>query len=104
MHRKRRGARGRFPIQPRIVEIPKAKKMTPEPMSDSSAIYIDLAEIEALRLVDLEGLYQEEAGRAMGVSRGTIWRILASARKKVILSLFEGRPLIVGLPADNTED
>ena len=86
MHRQRRGGRGRFPIQPKIGRKP---------------IHIDLAETEVLRLVDLEGLYQEQAGLSMGVSRGTIWRLLASAREKVTRSIFEGRPLMVGLPAED---
>jgi predicted DNA-binding protein (UPF0251 family) len=32
----------------------------------------------------------------MGVSRGTIWRLLSSARKKVAESIFEGRTLVIG--------
>jgi hypothetical protein len=76
------------------------KKMTPEPSGTDEPIYIDLAETEVLRLVDLEGLYQEQAGNSLGVSRGTVWRLLASAREKVTRSIFEGRPLIVGFPLD----
>ena len=75
--------------------------MSPEPPSVREPIHIDLAETEVLRLVDLEGLYQEQAGLSMGVSRGTIWRLLASAREKVTRSIFEGRPLMVGLPAED---
>ena len=100
MHRRRRGGRGRFPIQPKIGRKPRVKKMTPEPSGTDEPIYIDLAETEVLRLVDLEGLYQEQAGNSLGVSRGTVWRLLASAREKVTRSIFEGRPLIVGFPLD----
>ncbi|MFW9908861.1 MAG: DUF134 domain-containing protein [Candidatus Thorarchaeota archaeon] len=96
MHRRRRGGRGRFPIQPNIGKKPKAERLIPKPLSQENEIYIDLAEAEVLRLVDIEGLYQEQAGNKMGVSRGTIWRLLASARRKVAQSLFEGRPLVVG--------
>jgi len=56
-------------------------------------MFIDRAELEAFRLVDLEGLSQEEAGKRMGVSRGTVWRLLQSARKKTAQALTEGRPL-----------
>jgi len=56
---------------------------------------IEPAEVEALRLVDLEGLSQEEAGKEMGVSRGTVWRLLQSARRKVAQALTEARPLKV---------
>ena len=101
MTRKRKGGRGRFPIQPKIKGTPHAKKMVPEPKGSDESIYIDLAEVEVLRLVDLEGMYQEQAGSAMGVSRGTIWRLLVSAREKVTRSIVEGRPLIVGLPTED---
>ncbi|MHA1654420.1 MAG: DUF134 domain-containing protein [Candidatus Thorarchaeota archaeon] len=101
MHRRRRGARGRFPIQPVIGKKPAAKRMLPEPMAAPEPIHIDLAETEVLRLVDLEGLYQENAGAMMGLSRGTIWRLLVSARRKIVQALFEGRPLVVGHPSDD---
>ncbi len=100
MQRRRKGGRGRFPIQPRIGRKPRAEKMTPEPSGTEVPIHIDLAEVEVLRLVDLEGLYQEQAGKQMGVSRGTIWRLLASAREKVTRSIYEGRPLVVGFPLE----
>jgi hypothetical protein len=69
--------------------------MNPEPVQNIEAIFLDLAEAEVLRLVDLEGLYQEQAGSTMGLSRGTVWRILESARRKVVRSIYEGRCLII---------
>jgi len=63
-------------------------------------IFMTYEEFEALRLVDYEGLTQEEAGKKMGVSRGTVWRALSSARKKVAQMLVEGRELII-LPQGN---
>ena len=101
MHRKRAGRRGRFPIQPKIGKKPKVERLSPKPQSEGEAIYLDLAEAEVLRLVDIEGMYQEQAGNMMGVSRGTIWRLLTSARKKIASSLFEGRTLIVGISEKN---
>ena len=100
LHRRRRGVRGRFPIQPNIGKKPKVERMSPHPESNSNPIYLDLAEAEVLRLVDIDGLYQEQAGLKMGISRGTVWRLLASARMKKANSIFEGRPLILGLPED----
>lgn len=58
-------------------------------------IFMTYEEFEALRLVDHEGFTQEEAGKRMGVSRGSVWRALSSARKKVALMLVEGRELII---------
>jgi len=63
-------------------------------------IFMTYEEFEAIRLVDYEGLTQEEAGKRMGVSRGTVWRALSSARKKVAQMLVEGRELII-LPQGN---
>ena len=96
MRRRRRGHRGRFPIQPKIGARPRANVMIPEPIAADVPIYLDLAEIEVLRLVDLEGMYQEQAGDTMGFSRGTVWRLLQGAREKVVRAIFEGRPLVVG--------
>lgn len=51
-------------------------------------------ELEALKLCDLEGLFQEQAGERMGVSRGTVQRLLASARHKTADALVSGAALI----------
>jgi len=53
-------------------------------------------ELEALRLCDVEGLTQEEAGAKMGISRGTVQRLLASGRKKMISALLESKALFIG--------
>ena len=53
-------------------------------------------ELEVLRLCDLKGLVQEESGRRMGVSRGTVQRLLASARQKTAQALVEGAALVIG--------
>ncbi len=50
-------------------------------------------ELEALHLCDGLGLTQEEAGERMGVSRGTVQRLLAEARRKVATALVEGKAL-----------
>jgi len=68
---------------------PSGPQANPEPM------YLEPAELEAFRLVDLEGLSQEEAGEKMGVSRGTVWRLLESVRKKTVQALTEGRPILL---------
>jgi predicted DNA-binding protein (UPF0251 family) len=68
---------------------------TPTPQTNPTPILLELAEIEAFRLVDVEGLSQEDAGLKMGVSRGTVWRLLQSARKKAAQALTEGRPLVI---------
>jgi len=50
-------------------------------------------EIEAIRLADFEGLYQEDAAKEMEVSRPTFSRILSSARKKIANALINGKAI-----------
>jgi predicted DNA-binding protein (UPF0251 family) len=53
-------------------------------------------ELEAVRLADVEGLYQEAAAEQMGVSRPTFARILARARSVVARALVEQNLLVIG--------
>jgi predicted DNA-binding protein (UPF0251 family) len=48
-------------------------------------------EIELIRLIDLDGLEQEEAAERLGVSRKTAWRDLHEARRKIADALVNGR-------------
>ncbi len=93
--RRRRGRRGRFPKPVSLGQVPIVDRFTPSPQANPEPIYIEPAELEALRLVDLEGLSQEEAGERMGVSRGTVWRLLQRARKKTARALTESRPILI---------
>jgi len=56
-----------------------------------SVIHFD--ELEAMRLVDGEGLKQSEAAERMGISQPTVARLLASGRKKTALALAHGQAL-----------
>ena len=73
----------------------RAFKPTGIPMTKIEKIPIRRDELEALRLCDKEGLTQEEAGEKMKVSRGTVQRILSSARKKSAIALTECKALIL---------
>ena len=67
-------------------------------------------ELEALRLVDLEGLTQEEAAQEMkpendSLSRGNINRYLQNAREKVVKALLQSETIkIVVINTQNKED
>jgi predicted DNA-binding protein (UPF0251 family) len=63
------------------------------PMTDLEEVGLGMDELEALRLADLEGCYQEDAAKAMGVSRQTFARIVESARRKVAEALVNGKAL-----------
>jgi predicted DNA-binding protein (UPF0251 family) len=57
---------------------------------EQQTVILTLEELEAIRLVDLEGMYQEEAALEMGVSRKTLWNDLKAGRKKVAEALING--------------
>ncbi len=52
-----------------------------------------LDELEALRLADLDGLYQATAAARMGVSRQTFGNIVERARRKVADVLVHSKAL-----------
>jgi predicted DNA-binding protein (UPF0251 family) len=72
----------------------KAFKPTCIPMAEVGKISMQREELEALKLCDLDDLTQAEAGKRMGVSRGTIQRTLAAARKKVAMALSRGKAIV----------
>ena len=48
-------------------------------------------EFEAIRLADLEGLYQEDAAKEMNISRQTLGNILSSAHRKIADAIVNGK-------------
>ncbi|PKL24734.1 MAG: hypothetical protein CVV47_09890 [Spirochaetae bacterium HGW-Spirochaetae-3] len=56
-------------------------------------VVLGLDGAEAIRLADLDGLYQEAAARRMGVSRQTFGRILEEAHRVVADALINGKAL-----------
>jgi predicted DNA-binding protein (UPF0251 family) len=73
--RHRYGGRGRFPKPVTLGSIPPITSFIPNPSRTPEPILIEFAEVEAFRIVDMEGLSQEAAGQKMSISRGTIWRL-----------------------------
>jgi predicted DNA-binding protein (UPF0251 family) len=65
----------------------------PEGCPKIQAISITLEELEAVRLVDLLDLDQEEAAFYMGISRKALWNDLMNARKKIAAALVYGMGL-----------
>ena len=52
-------------------------------------------ELEAIRLADFEGLYQQECADKMGISRPTFSRLVESARKKIADALLHAKALSI---------
>ena len=84
--RKKRCCEGKLPGQ--------AFKPNGIPLCELKQITLGQDELETLRLCDFEGLFQKEAGVRMGISRGTVQRLLTSARKKTAEALVSGSALV----------
>ena len=63
------------------------------PLSMLEEVILTVDEFEAIRLADLESLYQDKAAEKMNVSRQTFGRIIESAHKKVAEALVQGKAL-----------
>lgn len=74
---------------------PVATSFHPQGVSrrDREEVVLTLDELEALRLADFEGLYQEQAAERMGISRATFGRVVEQARHKVAGALVGGKSL-----------
>ena len=65
------------------------------PSRELEKVDLKLDEFEAVRLCDYDGLSQIGAGESMGVSRGTVQRLLLSGRKKIVDVLLNSKELIL---------
>jgi predicted DNA-binding protein (UPF0251 family) len=87
------------PVKNRLINcVPVARYFKPVgiPMRELEEIVLGMDELEAMRLTDLDGLYQADAAEKMGVSRQTIGNILNSAHSKLADALLNGKALRIG--------
>ena len=76
----------------RVCRIPENLRFIPEGSADGITA-LTVEEIESLRLCDMESMEQDKAADRMNISRGTLQRILYSARRKVAEALCRGREI-----------
>ncbi|HUU74628.1 MAG TPA: DUF134 domain-containing protein [Methanoregulaceae archaeon] len=88
-----RQRRGRPRIPRQIAHTVPSRCYSPDCCPHESGVIITLLpeEVELLKLIDIEGLEQEEAATVLGVSRRTVWRDLHNARKKVADAIVSGK-------------
>jgi len=65
------------------------------PLSQLELVEINLDELEAMRLCDMEGHHQQQAAEEMGISRGTVQRLLQSGRTKLLDVILHGKALAI---------
>jgi predicted DNA-binding protein (UPF0251 family) len=65
------------------------------PVSKLQIIELEADELEAISLCDRDAMTQAEAGEEMGISRGTVQRLVVSGRRKIIEALLSGHALVI---------
>lgn len=90
---KRRKGRPKCPRH--VEQMPDITYFKPKgvPISELEVVALRVEELEALRLMDVEGLKQEDAAAKVGVSRRAFWEDLKAARMKVAFALTTGKAI-----------
>jgi len=63
------------------------------PMSELKETVLSFSELEALRLLNIEEIEQNNAAKKMNISQSTLSRLVQSARKKLTNALIEGHAI-----------
>ena len=78
----------------RVCEMPQTTEFMPRcGTKPKDVVVMTVDEYETIRLIDHEGLLQEDAAKRMNVARTTAQAIYMSARKKVAEALVDGKKL-----------
>ena len=80
-----------------IERIPEVTRFKPDGkhLGKRERVILTVDELEAIRLADLEGLYQKQAAEKMKISRQTFGRIIVSAHRKVAEALVKGKSILI---------
>lgn len=63
------------------------------PLRMLDEVVLNIEELEAIRLKDLDGLEQEECAEKMRISRPTFHRVLEASRRKIADALTQGKAI-----------
>ena len=65
------------------------------PRSMIEEVILQYDEYEVIRLLDYEGILQEQAAEKMNISRPTLTRIYENARKTIAKAFVEGKMIVI---------
>lgn len=84
------------PKRPRCISArPETKGFIPHGTIETGEVILSLEELEAVRLIDLEGFDQTGAASIMNVSRQTFGRILKQARYNIARAIITAKRLTI---------
>ena len=66
-------------------------------MNQIDNVEVPLDQFEAMRLCDIEQLDQTMAGKKMGISRGTIQRLLCKGRRQLLEAILNNSAITINL-------
>jgi len=78
-----------------VCELPKFERFGPKGQSSPEHLVMTVEEYESIRLMDYEGMTQEESAKMMTIGRSTFQRIYDDARKKIAQSLVDGVTIVI---------
>ncbi len=85
-------SRGRRRCRRWVEFLPQATAYHPNiPYNGVTTLLVE--ELEAIRLVDLLGMSQQEAAARMGISQKSLWNDLKSARFKIADAIINGKAI-----------
>jgi uncharacterized protein len=79
----------------RVCCLPTANDFSPHHLQSDEIVTMSIDEYETIRLIDLEGLMQEQCAQSMNIARTSVVAIYASARQKLADALINGKRLII---------
>lgn len=77
----------------KVCSLPESDLFGPLNASGEETVTMTVEEYETIRLIDLQGMMQEECAESMNVARTTVQRIYFQARKKIADALVNGHVL-----------
>lgn len=86
------------PVKKRnVCTLPKVTRFGPlgEPIQRREIVTITVDEYETIRLIDLEGLKQEETAEKMEIARTSAQRVYHEAKRKLADALVNGKILMI---------
>ena len=79
----------------KIEQMPVYRSFSPDDIKAVDNVLMTVDEFETLRLLDYEGLTQENCANKMNIARTTVTAIYESARKKIAMMLVSGKRLLI---------